>query len=379
MTLPYGRQLIEDDDIEAVVRVLRSDFLTTGPEVEAFERELGEVCGAHHVVAVSSGTAALHCAYAALGLGPGDEVITTPLTFSATSNMVLACGATPIFVDVDPATLCIDPALVERAIGPRTKAIAAVDYAGHPAPMRELAAIAKQHGLSVVEDAAHSVGGRLHGNPVGSLATLTTFSFHPVKTFTTAEGGAVTTADLALAQTVKNLRSHGIVRDADRLERRDGPWYYEIQSLGFNYRLTDVQCALGRSQLRKLPRFVARRAAIVARYREAFASEKCLAFVREVNGAEPAWHLFAVRVAGGASARAALYSGLQRRGIGAQVHYIAVNDLPLYRKLGYDSAATPIARAVSESTLSLPLFPAMSDADVEKVIKAVREVLGELP
>lgn len=379
MTLPYGRQLIEDDDVEAVVRVLRSDFLTTGPEVEAFEKELGAACGVAHVAAVSNGTAALHCAYVALGIGPGDEVVTTPLTFSATANMVLACGAKPVFVDVDPATLCIDPAAVEKAIGPRTKAIAAVDYAGLPAPVTELMAIARKHGIAVVEDAAHSVGGRLHGKPVGSLATLTTFSFHPVKTFTTAEGGAVTTDDPALARKVKDFRNHGMVRAADRLGRHDGPWYYEVQSLGFNYRLTDLQCALGRSQLRKLPRFVARRREIVAQYREAFADEKRLTFVREAPGVEPAWHLFALRIAGGAAARAALYASLQRRGIGAQVHYIAVNDLPLYRELGYDPAATPIARAASDSTISLPLFPAMSDEDVKTVVTAVREALGELP
>lgn len=377
MTLPYGRQLIEDDDVEAVVRVLRSDFLTTGPEVEAFEKELAAACGAAHVAVVSNGTAALHCAYAALGLAAGDEVITTPLTFSATANMVLACGAKPVFVDVDPVTLCIDPAKVERAITPRAKAIAAVDYAGLPAPVGELTSIAKKHGLAVVEDAAHSVGGRVDGKPVGSLATLTTFSFHPVKTFTTAEGGAVATGDAALARKVKDFRNHGMVRDADRLGRKDGPWYYEVQSLGFNYRLTDLQCALGRSQLRKLPRFVARRAEIVARYREEFAGEKRLSFVREPAGVEPAWHLFTLRIAGGAAARAALYAGLQKRGIGPQVHYIAVNDLPLYRGLGHTPDETPIARDASASLISLPLFPGMADADVARVIAAVHESLDE--
>lgn len=381
-TLPYGRQTIEDDDIEAVVRVLRGDFLTTGPEVEAFERELAQACGARFAIAVANGTAALHCAYAAAGIGPGDEVVTSPMTFSSTANMVLALGGRPVFADVRRDTLCLDPARAVEAIGPRTKALAPVDFAGQPAALTELMSIAKSRGLVVIEDAAHSIGARLDGRPVGSLAHLTTMSFHPVKTITTGEGGAVLTDDEELARRARDFRNHGLVRDRARF-RRDatdplvGPWYYEVQSLGLNYRLTDIQCALGRSQLRKLGRFVERREAIVARYREAFASEAELELIAVAPGAEPAWHLFPVRVAGGAHRRAIFFAALQRQAIAPQVHYVAVSDLPLYRDLGYDPEATPIALDAARRLVSLPLYPTLTDEDVERVIGAVRVALRE--
>lgn len=372
--LPYGRQLIDDDDVEAVVRVLRSDFLTTGPEIDAFESELAVACGARHAVVVANGTAALHCAYAAAGLREGDEVITTPLTFSATSNMLLALGARPRFVDVDDETLCIDPDRVAEAVSSRTRAIAAVDFAGHPAPIAALRVIAEERGLLLFEDASHSIGGRVGDNLVGSMATATTFSFHPVKTITTGEGGAVTTDDDDLALRVRDYRNHGMVRAADRLSRQDGPWYYEIQSLGFNYRLTALQCALGRNQLSKLTRFKARRDHIVAAYREAFSGEPRLRLMKTAPGVDPCWHLFAVRVKD-REARARFFSGLQAKGIVPQVHYVAVNDMPLYRGMGFDPSATPIAAAAADTLVSLPLFPAMSDDDVDFVIDAVREVL----
>ena len=374
--IPYGRQLIEDDDVEAVVRVLRSGALTTGPEVEAFEADLATACGAKHAVVVANGTAALHCAYAAAGIGPGAEVITSPLTFSATANMVLALGAKPVFADVSPDTLCLDPAAVARAVTPATRAIAPVDFGGHPADLEALLALARKHDLAVVEDAAHAVGARLGGRPVGSIADLTTFSFHPVKTITSGEGGAVLTNDDSLARKARDFRNHGLVRERNRLERDDGPWYYEIQSLGFNYRLTDIQCALGRSQLRKLDRFVTRRAQIVARYRAALSSHPRLTLPAQRPEASPAWHLFALRVAGGAEARSRFYLALRERGILSQVHYVLVNDMPLYRQLGHRPEATPIAAAASASLLSLPLYPAMTDDDVERVISAVGEALA---
>jgi perosamine synthetase len=376
--IPYGRQLIDDDDVAEVVRVLRSDFLTTGPEVDAFESALAAIGGVRHAVAVCNGTAALHAAYAAAGIGPDHEVITTPLTFSATANMVLALGGRPVFVDVEPDTLCIDPELVERAITPRTRAIAAVDYAGHPAALDRLMELAARRKLTVIEDASHSIGGTLHGRPVGSLSHLTTFSFHPVKTITTAEGGAVLTDDAAMAQRARDFRNHGLVRDAARLGQNPGPWYYEIQSLGLNYRLTDMQCALGRSQLRKLGRFVARRTQIVAAYHQAFAELPALQLVRTSAQARPAWHLFPVRVRGGARARAALHTALRERGVGTQVHYVPVNAMPLYRGLGFDPAATPVATAASDSLISLPLFPAMTDDDVSRVIAAVQASVAGL-
>ncbi len=370
--LPYGRQLVEDDDIAEVVRVLRSDYLTTGPEVDAFEAELAAACGARHAVVVANGTAALHCAYAAAGVGAGDEVVTSPLTFSATANMVLALGGKPVFADVDEGTLCLDPTEAAKAITPRTKALVPVDFAGHPAAHDELMALARAKGLTVIADASHSIGGKLFGRPVGSLAHLTTFSFHPVKTITTGEGGAVLTDDATLAERARDFRNHGMVRDAARLVRNDGPWYYEVQSLGFNYRLTALQCALGRSQLRKLDRFSARRRAIVERYRAAFAQEPRLRLQSQQPGAEPTWHLFAVRV----NERARFFAALQEQGILPQVHYVAVNDMPLYRALGHKPVETPVAARAADELVSLPLYPAMSDADVERVIVAVHAALG---
>jgi perosamine synthetase len=374
--IPYGKQLIEDDDVAEVVRVLRSDFLTTGPEIEAFEVELAAACGAGHAVVVANGTAALHCAYAAAGIGAGDEVITTPLTFSATANMVLALGAKPIFADIEAQTLCLDPKKAEAAITERTRAMAPVDFAGQPAALDAFMELAQRHDLTIIEDASHSIGGRLDGRPVGTLAHLTTFSFHPVKTITCGEGGAILTDDAMLAERARDFRNHGMIRAGERLGRHDGPWYYEIQSLGFNYRLTAIQCALGRSQLRKLERFSARRKQIVAIYRDAFANDRRLRLLADRPGAEPTWHLFPVRVKSVAT-RAAFFAGLQRRGIGAQVHYVAVNDMPLYRSLGYVPDQTPLAFDASGTLVSLPLFPAMSNEDVTRVVQAVREALDE--
>jgi UDP-4-amino-4,6-dideoxy-N-acetyl-beta-L-altrosamine transaminase len=373
--IPYGRQSIDEDDIAAVVRVLRSDYLTTGPELEAFERELAQASGVRHAIAVANGTAALHCAYAAIGIGPGDEVVTTPLTFSATSNMLLALGARPVFADIDPRTLCLDVAAVEAAITPRTKAIAAVDFAGVPAVTGALRELARARKLLIVDDAAHALGSRLHDRPVGALADVTTLSFHPVKTITTAEGGAVVTDDDAIAQRAKDFRSHGVVRERERLTRWDGAWYYEVSSLGFNYRLSAIQAALGRSQLRKLGAFMARRQEIVDRYRAAFADDTRLELQAPTEGAVPCWHLFTIRVRDKAT-RARTFAALADDGILAQVHYVAVNDLPLYRELGFRPEQTPIAARASDTIISLPLYPAMLDDDVERVIAATRRALS---
>jgi UDP-4-amino-4,6-dideoxy-N-acetyl-beta-L-altrosamine transaminase len=372
--LPYGRQLIDEEDVAAVLRVLRSDFLTTGPETEAFEKELAAACGAAFAVVVANGTAALHCAYAAAGVGEGDEVVTTPLTFSATANTVLALGGRPRFADVESNTLCLDPELAARAITSRTRVLAPVDYAGHPADLDAFKDIARRRGLLIVEDASHAIGASLKGRAIGSIADLATFSFHPVKTITTGEGGAVLTNDPKLAERARDFRNHGLVRDAARLSPDPPAWYYEIQSLGLNYRLTDLQCALGRSQLSKLSRFVDRRREIVARYNRALADLPGLELPVETEGARAAWHLYAIRLRG--LDRTAFTRGLRSRGIGTQVHYIPVNTFPLYRRLGYDPAETPIATAIAERLVSLPLFPALSDADVDRVIAAVRSVAG---
>jgi UDP-4-amino-4,6-dideoxy-N-acetyl-beta-L-altrosamine transaminase len=374
--IPYGRQLIEDDDVAAVVRVLRSDFLTTGPETEAFEAELAAVCGAAHAVVVANGTAALHCAYAAAGVTTGSEVVTTPLTFSATANTVLALGGRPVFADIEERSLCLDPDLAARAITPRTRVLAPVDYAGHPAALDRFMELAARHDLLVVEDASHAIGASVGGRRIGSIAHLTTFSFHPVKTVTTGEGGAVLTNDPVLARRARDFRNHGLVRDAGRLPADAPPWYYEIQSLGLNYRLTDLQCALGRSQLGKLERFVARRREIVDRYRTALHDLTTLELPAEVPSVRAAWHLAAIRLRG--LDRRAFCAGLRQRGVGTQVHYIPVNAFPFYRGLGYDPAATPAATAVAERLVSLPLYPAMSDGDVDRVVEAVRTVSREL-
>ena len=357
--LPYGRQTIEDDDVAAVSAAMRAELLTTGPEIDAFEAELATACGARHAIVVSSGTAALHCAYAAAGLGPGDELVTTPLTFSATANMALALGASVRFADIDDGDLCLDPARVSA--GAKTKVIAPVDYAGQPAKIDAFMRI----GPCVVEDASHSIGARLSGKPVGSLAHLTTFSFHPVKTITTGEGGAVLTNDATLAQRARDFRNHGLVRDPARLPAGSPKHAYEIQSLGFNYRLTALQCALGRCELKKLPRFVARRAQIVARYRAALDGVVRMQTVRE--GVDPAWHLFVVRVRD----RDRLFAALAGEEIFAQVHYPPVNAMPLYR--AHDPRQTPIATRAASELLSLPLFPSLTDADVDRVIAAVKK------
>jgi perosamine synthetase len=374
--LPYGRQLLDEDDIAAVVRVLRSEFLTTGPETESFEAELATACGAAHAIVVANGTAALHCAYAAAGVEAGSEVITTPLTFSATSNTVLALGGRPVFADVDSRTLCLDPERAAAVITPRTRVLAPVDYAGHPAALDRFMELARQHNLVVVEDAAHSIGASLGGRPIGSIAHMTTFSFHPVKTITTGEGGAVLTNDPVLAQRIRDFRNHGLVREKARLPADPPPWYYEIQSLGLNYRLTDIQCALGRSQLAKLERFVARRREIVARYRAALADVSSLELPEEDPSVRAAWHLFVLRLRG--QDRRSFCAALRERGVGTQLHYIPVTAFPLYRRLGYDPAATPVAVAASDRLVSLPLYPALSDADVDRVIAAVRAVSGQL-
>lgn len=374
--LPYGRQSIDEDDIEAVTRVLRSDFLTTGPEIDAFEAELAARLEAKHAVVVSNGTSALHCAYAALGLGHGDVLLTTPYTFSATANMALALSAKVHFVDIDPHTRCISLSALRAALatGVRPKVIAAVDFAGHPSVTAELLELANSVGAKLVQDAAHSLGSRLNGQSIGALSHLTTLSFHPVKTITSGEGGAVVTNDSDLARRCREFRNHGVVRDAERFTTPAsdrGPWLYEIHSLGFNYRLSALQCALGRSQLRKLSSFVTRRAEIVSRYDSALPN---LRTVRPLPGAEVAWHLYQITVP--SDRRRQIVEALAARGVGTQVHYVPVNSLQAYRELGYSPTDTPVTLQVSQETISLPLFPAMLDEDVEHVIRSVREVVG---
>ncbi len=370
--LPYGRQWVDEEDIAAVVEVLRSDYLTTGPVVGRFEEALTRATGARHAVALNSGTSALHAMYFAAGIGPGDEIITSPLTFAATANAALYLGATVRFVDVEPDTGNLDPDLVKAAIGDRTKAIVPVDFAGHPADYDRLRAIADRHGLKLLADAAHSLGATYKGRPVDTLADASELSFHPVKPITTAEGGAVVTDDPVLARRAARFRTHGITKDAAELQHPDeGPWWYEQHDLGFNYRLTDVQAALGTSQMRKLERFVARRRAIAAAYDAALADVGALELPGRRDDVEPGWHLYVVRTRD-PDLRKPLFEHLRARGIGVQVHYLPVYWHPYYASLGFQRGQCPEAERYYAGAISLPIFPAMRDDDVARVVDIVR-------
>jgi UDP-4-amino-4,6-dideoxy-N-acetyl-beta-L-altrosamine transaminase len=374
--IPYGRQWIDDDDVAAVVEALRSDYLTTGPRVGEFERALAAAAGSAHAVVLNSGTSALHAMYVAAGLRRGQEIVTSPLTFAATANAALYVGASVKFVDVSPDTGTIDPAQVAAALGPSTHSVVAVDYAGHPADYDALAEATAGSGVSVLADAAHSLGATYRGCRVGGFAKASALSFHPVKAITTGEGGAVVTDDRELAERVRRFRTHGITRDQALMERDDGPWHNEQHELGFNYRLTDVQAALGISQLRRLESFVARRRAIVARYLEAFADLPPLTLPHVRPGVEPAWHLFVVRVPS-PDRRRAFVERLHADGIGVQVHYIPVHHHPYYRALGFRTGVCPVAEDFSSRAVSLPVYPAMSEADVERVIETVARAARE--
>lgn len=371
-SLPYGRQCIGDDDIEAVVEVLRSDWLTTGPVVDRFEEAFAEHVGTEHAVAVSSGTAALHAAMYAAGVGPGDEVIVPAMTFAATANAVVFLGATPVFADVEPDTLLVDPVSVEKHLTTRTKAIAAVDYAGQPCDYVGLSRIAAASKAVLIADGCHALGATLAGKRVGSLADLTTFSFHPVKHITTGEGGMITTDDPELAQRMRRFRNHGITTDHRQRSER-GSWFYEMVDLGYNYRISDFQCALGLSQLRKLPEWVLRRQEIAARYDDGFLGSRIKPLRRSAD-ATHAFHLYVVRVEGD---RQAAYAGLRERGIAANVHYIPVHLHPYYqRQFGTGPGLCPVAEDAYQHILSLPMFPAMRDEDVDFVIESLRDVVS---
>ena len=373
--LPYGRQWLTDADVEAVVEVLRSDWITTGPKIAEFEEAVAGLAGARHAVAFSSGTAALHGAAFAAGLGPGDEAITTPLTFCATANAVLYQGATPVFADVSDDTLTIDPDQVRRRLTPHTKAILPVDYAGHPADLDPLLALAQRHGLVVIEDAAHALGARYRGRPVGCISHMTVFSFHPVKHLTTAEGGMVTTDNADLALRLRAFRSHGIASDP-RVRQAEGQWYYEMTALGFNYRLTDVACALGLSQMPRLGANVARRREIAQRYGAELSGAPALTLPAVSADVEHAWHLYPVRVDASID-RAEVFRALRAEGLGVNVHYVPVHLHPYYRnRFGYRGGEFPVAEAAYGRLISLPMFHGMSDTDADDVIAAVRKVMA---
>jgi perosamine synthetase len=378
MPIPYGRQTVEDDDVAAVVEVLRGDWLTQGPSVGAFERACAAVCDAPHAVAFSSGTAALHAAAHVSGLQAGDELMTSAITFAASANCGAYVGATPTFADVDSSTWNVSAKTVARALTPRTRAVVPVHFAGLPAPIADIRAVVGE-GVRIVEDASHALGALTPEGPVGACrhSDMAVFSFHPVKTITSGEGGMVTTRDQEIARRLREFRTHGMVKDAARLEREEGGWYAEQQELGFNYRLTDIQSALGRSQLAKLERFVARRNELADRYRELLGDLAELELAPATPaGSRHAYHLFVVRHREGASARARLYEGLHERGILAQVHYLPVYLHPFYRRTyGYPEGLCPAAEEYYSGCLSLPCFPALTDAEQDLVVAEVRELV----
>ncbi|MGC1650078.1 MAG: UDP-4-amino-4,6-dideoxy-N-acetyl-beta-L-altrosamine transaminase, partial [Candidatus Sulfotelmatobacter sp.] len=377
--LPYGRQGLDAVDVQAGGEVLKSAWLTTGPKIAEFEEQFAAWVGARHAVSFSSGTAALHGAAFAAGLAPGDEAITTPMTFCATANCILYQGATPVFADISADTLNLDPAEVARKLTSRTKAIVAVDYAGHPAALDELRDLASKQGQPplLIEDACHAMGAEYRGKRVGSIADMTAFSFHPVKHLTTGEGGMVATNHAHLAETLRRFRNHGIDSDA-RDRQESGQWSYEMVQLGFNYRLTDIACALGLSQLQRLDSNLARRREIAAQYTAAFRDLPAIVVPAVRNGVNSAWHLYPIRLqlemltAG----RGEIFRALRAENIGVNVHYIPVHQHPYYRERFPSRASYAVAEDAYERLISLPMFHSMTEQDVNDVIHAVQKIMG---
>jgi perosamine synthetase len=375
--LPYGCQAVEEEDVQAVAAVLRSDRLTTGPEIDAFERALAAAVGVAHAVTVSSGTAALHAAMFAAGIGPGDEVIVPAITFAASANAALYQGGIPVFADIRPDTLTVDAEDARARITPKTRAVMAVDFAGHPADLDAIGALARERGLAFIEDAAHALGAEYRGRRVGGLADVTTFSFHPVKHVTTGEGGLVTTGSAERAARLRRFRNHGMATEfGERNER--GHEFSPMVELGYNYRLTDLACALGRSQLARLDQLLKRRAEIAQRYRMELGAEPGLALPAVASHVRHAWHLFPVLLELDrlSADRRTILAALRAENIGATVHYVPVYWHPYYQARGYRRGLCPRAEQAFERLVTLPLFPAMAEQDVDDVLAAVRKVLG---
>ncbi|MDR0219877.1 MAG: UDP-4-amino-4,6-dideoxy-N-acetyl-beta-L-altrosamine transaminase [Lachnospiraceae bacterium] len=375
--LYYAHQYIDEADIAAVVAALKSDFLTTGPQIAALEEKLCQLTGAKHAVVCANGTAALHMACLAAGIAAGDEVVTAPLTFAASANCVLYCGGKPVFADVLPDTYNIDPLAVAAAVTARTKAVIAVDYTGQSCALDELQSICSERGLVLIEDAAHAIGTKYKGKPVGALADMTTFSFHAVKTVTGGEGGAVLTDNEGYYQRLRLYREHGITKQADLFVKpSSGAWYQEQIGLGYNYRLTDIQAALLISQLDKLPLFIKRRREIAARYDEALAGLRGIGLQKEIAESDTARHLYVIRIIKGelGIGRGEFFAALAAENVCCQVHYIPVYYHPYYEKLGYQKGLCPQAERLYEEIITLPLYYGMTDADVADVIAAVRKV-----
>ena len=376
--LYYGRQWINEDDIAAVEDVLRGDLITCGPKVDEFETALCDYTGAKHAVAVNSGTSALHCACIAAGIGEGDEVITTPITFAASANCALYCGAKPVFADIDPETYNIDPESIRAHITDKTKAVVAVDYTGQAVKIDEIRKICVENGLVFIEDAAHSIGTSYNGRKVGSLADMTCFSFHPVKTITGGEGGAILTNDDELYKKLVLAHTHGITHDESMMEGapHEGMWYYEMISLGYNYRMTDFQAALLISQLSRIDSFVARRKEIVKIYDEEFAKVPQLIVQKEIPESDTSRHLYVIRLNFDniSCTRREFFDAMSAENVQCQIHYVPVYWFPYYEHLGYKKGLCPKAEEVYKGIMSIPLYPKMTDRDVEDTVHAVKKV-----
>jgi len=384
--IPYGRQRIERDDIKEVARVLESDWITQGPKIKEFEDALCRYTGAKYAVAVSSGTAALHIACLAASIEGKDEVITSPITFVASANCILYSGGRPVFADVQEGTVNIDPKEIEKRINKKTKAIIPVHFAGHPADLREIHAIAKKHNLLIIEDAAHALGAEYRGSKIGSCkySDITIFSFHPVKSITTGEGGAVMTNRKDLYEKLLMLRNHGITKENSKFKIQNSklkePWYCEMQLLGFNYRITDFQCALGISQLKKLNKFIKRRREIVRIYNKALSKIEQIELPVEREYVKSAWHLYPIKLMAKSNVEAKrkkIFNVLRVNGIGVQVHYMPVYRHPYYQKMGYKHSACRTAEEFYAGEISLPVYPSMTDSDVEFTIERVLKVCKE--
>lgn len=380
-TIPYGHQSIYQDDIKEAVKVLKSDWITQGSKIEEFQRALCDYTGAKYAVAVSSGTAALHIASLAAGIKAGDELITSPVTFVASANCALYCQAKPVFADVDYTTINIDPLEIKKKITRKTKAIIPVHFAGYPCDLTEISKIAKDNGLIVIEDAAHALGAEYRGSKIGScrFSDMTIFSFHPVKSITTGEGGAVLTNSKVFFEKLLRLRNHGIEKNPKEFKNKSlaasGEWYYEMQDLGFNYRITDFQSALGIGQLKKADKFIARRRKIAFLYKEAFAGIGKIILPQEKSIAKSAWHIFYIRLKN-SSKRKPVFDKLRMAGIGVQVHYIPVYRHPYYCGLGYRSDLCLNAEKYYKSAITLPIYPKMDAVDISRVIETTKKVLS---
>jgi len=373
--IPYGKQTIDEDDIKAVVETLKSDFLTTGPKVKEFEEKFAACVGANYAVAVSSGTAALHVACLAAELKSGDELITSPITFSASANCALYCRAKPMFADIKKENGLIDENLIEAKINSRTRIIVPVHYAGLPCEMEKIKGIADKHNLIVVEDACHALGARYRNSKIGDCkySDMAVFSFHPVKHITTGEGGIITTNSPELYQKLLLFRTHGITKEPDKLlNKEEGPWFYEMQELGYNYRITDIQCALGISQLRKLDKFVGRRREIARKYDEAFSKMSDIEIINETESKKSSYHLYVIKVKD-KDTRLNVFNYLKKNDVLCQVHYIPVHWHPYYQKLGYEKEDCPEAGGFYDRIISLPIFPGLKNEEQDKIINLIKK------